>query len=411
MENLDSQPLFLKVYRSLVDMMELILVTNPKTLYETERLTRSSQRAVDNIEWIALTLIPDRPLNLNKSILIDAIMLPNKSISMTWSPDSGFKNSSSEDIKQRINFPETFLDTILGDSHRSDHRIQIILYNINRFFQDPDRVDDVTTIASPVVLTIIVDQKMNITKLVDPVIMQFPQFLWNDSYFPQCVYWEHSLNGGYGGWSGSGCQLIETTDDFIACSCNHLTSFSVLMTLCTNETSCPCEEQDEVALSYISFIGCIISAAALLVTISVLIIDIYQKKRSGKYKPAFLQLNMCLALLLALIFFILATQTTDTDNDWCTISAALLQYFLSSAVLLMLTEAISMYRDIVLAFQSGRPTNASWVFMKIALILAWGVPGVLVLILIILDFTIKTPVYGLVELYRNDRSPGISDGM
>ena len=36
---------------------------------------------------------------------------------------------------------------------------------------------------------------------------------------------------GHGGWSESGCKLIETTDEFITCSCNHLTSFSALMVL------------------------------------------------------------------------------------------------------------------------------------------------------------------------------------
>ena len=99
----------------------------------------------------------------------------------------------------------------------------------------------------------------------------------------------------------SGCQLIETTDDFITCSCNHLTSFSAVMViydilldrvavprpvtssidlqaLCASEnkhnTGCPCKEQDEDTLSWISLTGCVISAVALLLTILILIIDI-----------------------------------------------------------------------------------------------------------------------------------------
>jgi hypothetical protein len=44
----------------------------------------------------------------------------------------------------------------------------------------------------------------------------------------------------------------------------------------------------------------------------------------------------------------------------------LLQYFISSTVLLMMFEAIAMYRDIVLVFHSGKP------FIKSALIISWG---------------------------------------
>jgi hypothetical protein len=110
---------------------------------------------------------------------------------------------------------------------------------------------------------------------------------------------------------------------------------------------------------------------------------------------------------MALAFFILATQSVSEQGGWCVASAALLQYFVSSAVLLMLMEGISMYRDIVLVFTS----LASSKFMKIAITVAWGVPAVVVLILVIVQSTSGFKIYDLITIYRNDTSPGIADGM
>lgn len=44
-----------------------------------------------------------------------------------------------------------------------------------------------------------------------------------------CVFWNSSEGGGT--WSDSGCSVLESNSEYTVCSCNHLSSFAVLMAL------------------------------------------------------------------------------------------------------------------------------------------------------------------------------------
>ncbi|XP_036597064.1 adhesion G protein-coupled receptor E3-like isoform X2 [Trichosurus vulpecula] len=44
-----------------------------------------------------------------------------------------------------------------------------------------------------------------------------------------CVYWKSTEEGA--GWSTEGCSLLKTNDTHTSCSCNHLSTFAVLMAL------------------------------------------------------------------------------------------------------------------------------------------------------------------------------------
>lgn len=44
-----------------------------------------------------------------------------------------------------------------------------------------------------------------------------------------CVFWDASEEGG--SWSTQGCQVVESKAEYTVCSCNHLSSFAVLMAL------------------------------------------------------------------------------------------------------------------------------------------------------------------------------------
>ena len=36
------------------------------------------------------------------------------------------------------------------------------------------------------------------------------------------------MDGGYGGWSEEGCQLVKEDGDEVDCECDHLTNFAIL---------------------------------------------------------------------------------------------------------------------------------------------------------------------------------------
>lgn len=82
---------------------------------------------------------------------------------------------------------------------------------------------------------------------------------------------------GYGGWSRDGCRTIETTNGRVTCSCDHLTNFAVLFNpdvqiVYEPETNL---YNHQLALSYISYIGCGLSLAGILVTIITLLLFKY----------------------------------------------------------------------------------------------------------------------------------------
>ena len=44
-----------------------------------------------------------------------------------------------------------------------------------------------------------------------------------------CVFWNQTLDEGYGAWSEEGCRLVREDEDMAICTCNHLTSFGLLV--------------------------------------------------------------------------------------------------------------------------------------------------------------------------------------
>lgn len=44
-----------------------------------------------------------------------------------------------------------------------------------------------------------------------------------------CVFWDPSLDSGFGNWSSEGCRLVRNEDDKAFCECDHLTTFAILV--------------------------------------------------------------------------------------------------------------------------------------------------------------------------------------
>ncbi|CAH2245427.1 adhesion G- coupled receptor F3 [Pelobates cultripes] len=90
------------------------------------------------------------------------------------------------------------------------------------------------------------------------VIMSFPCNTKECHSTAICVFWNFTL----GKWSSEGCTT-KTDDEVASCLCNHLTSFSVLIS-----NILPQGHLDISILDYITNIGLIISVASLVVCIS-----------------------------------------------------------------------------------------------------------------------------------------------
>ena len=150
------------------------------------------------------------------------------------------------------------------------------------------------------------------------------------------------FSNGTGGWSTEGLTLVavDKLEHRVVCNSSHLTSFAVLVIVsnntqvyhgpyvcvCSND-GCACVSQftpeEEIALSAITYIGCVVSAFFLVITIVVLLacksvlyywhatVRVYCccRKPLNKGSLLYIHLNFCISLLLAQVVFLSGIQT------------------------------------------------------------------------------------------------------
>ncbi|XP_009951452.1 PREDICTED: G-protein coupled receptor 64-like, partial [Leptosomus discolor] len=202
-----------------------------------------------------------------------------------------------------------------------------------------------------------------------------------DNSTVRCVFWDFNKNGGHGGWSYEGCIVKESRVNETVCSCNHLTSFAVLMNLYGNT---PLNPTQELVLTFISYIGCGLSAIFLSVT---LVTYIAFEKIRRDY-PSKILIQLCAALLLLNLVFLLDSWIALYDTrGLCIAVAVFLHYFLLVSFTWMGLEAFHMYLALVKVFN----TYVRKYILKFCVV-GWGLPAVVVSIVL----AVSPDNYGLI---------------
>ena len=195
---------------------------------------------------------------------------------------------------------------------------------------------------------------------------------------PVCVYWDKLISG----WATRGCRHIGTMDqDLHICECNHLTPLALLIPY--SDAS-----EDDAVLGWISIVGCIISMISLfLVMLTYLMFSKWRKSLGNK-----ILFNLSVSLFCLLCSFLTAGQMSGYDKKcpmsgydeqrFCITAAAFTHYFLLSSFAWMLVEAIYQYVAYVVII--GVQTYKSR-FMRKAMPLAWGLPFLPIIGLLIYD--------------------------
>uniref|UniRef100_A0A5S6QF12 Latrophilin Cirl n=1 Tax=Trichuris muris TaxID=70415 RepID=A0A5S6QF12_TRIMR len=195
------------------------------------------------------------------------------------------------------------------------------------------------------VVTLLVPKEGPISNLPEPIILSFRLLKSTGSQNPQCVFWDPSvfMNGVYGEWSKDECHLAGRNETHVTCSCNHLTSFAVLMDIHGIEFP----STDKLALTIISYFGCVISVICLAATLATFsLFKFLQCDRTTIHK------NLCLCLLVAELVYMFGIWQT-TDRVTCGVVAVLLHYFFLAAFAWMLLEGFQLYSLLIEVFESG----------------------------------------------------------
>nr|XP_017514575.2 adhesion G-protein coupled receptor G4 [Manis javanica] len=211
----------------------------------------------------------------------------------------------------------------------------------------------------------------SIQNLADPVVITLQHIDGNQIYDQiHCAFWDFGNNNGQGGWNSSGCKVKETNVNYTICQCDHLTHFGVLMDLSRSAV----DVVNERILMLITYAGCGISSIFLGVALVTYIA--FHKLR--KDHPSKILINLCTALLmLNLVFLVNSWSTSFQKAGLCVSAAVTLHYFLLTSLTWMGLEAVHMYFALVRVFNIYIP---NYIF-KFCLV-GWGIPAIMVAIIL-----------------------------
>lgn len=188
----------------------------------------------------------------------------------------------------------------------------------------------------------------------------------------RCVFWEGRANNGRGGWSTEGCWINGILDDLVICRCNHLSTFTLLVSLAESNLR---DTVHGTVLTIFTIIGALLSIAGLMLIVVVFITVRSWRKPLG-HRIVF---QLSIALILLLLTFLVGVNNVS-NRLACKLAGVALHYFLFASFAWMTVEAYVQYLFLVKIFDTYVPH----LLLKASLI-AWGTPIVPILIVLIVD--------------------------
>ncbi|XP_039873812.1 adhesion G-protein coupled receptor G6 isoform X8 [Simochromis diagramma] len=298
---------------------------------------------------------------------LSAFMSPNKS-----DPQIDFKSKRPNPLAQ-VTLPASLLSRVSHAEADTPSRISFMFFNSPSFFQKKEE----NKLISYVVASSVVN--VPIHNLRDPVRIEIAHRSDPARGTLDCVFWNFTkiTLDGTGDWSKEGCKKnsTESTANKTVCLCDHLTHFGVLLDI--SQTSPSIDEKNNNILTFISYIGCgisaIFSAATLLTYIA------FEKLRRDY--PSKILMNLSTSLLFLNMVFLLDSWLSTMEKDGlCKAVAIFLHYFLLTSFTWMGLESVHMYIALVKVFN----TYIRRYILKFCIV-GWGLPAVLVVIVSAVD--------------------------
>ncbi|NXG94576.1 CELR1 protein, partial [Stercorarius parasiticus] len=228
---------------------------------------------------------------------------------------------------------------------------------------DPDRrslrLPNRPIINTPVVSTAIHSDGDLPPNLVEkPIIVEYSMLETEERTKPVCVFWNHSITiGGTGAWSSRGCELFSRNQSHIACQCNHITSFAVLMDISKREVG------DDRLMSFEGF-G---FSRAWILSMSF--------EHDSEHRQ---QMDPMLHCTEEPVTHQVVIQKSNSNfpalsplQFVCTVIAILLHYFYMSTFAWMFVEQLHIYRMLI------EVRNINFGHMRFYYVVGWGIPAII----------------------------------
>ncbi|XP_035164593.1 adhesion G protein-coupled receptor E4-like [Oxyura jamaicensis] len=146
-----------------------------------------------------------------------------------------------------------------------------------------------------------------------------------------CVSWK--LNNSEGQWTQQGCERVGGDNSNSICTCNHFSSFSIIMNINDDNK----EEQKNRVLEVVTRVGLSVSLLCLFLTIITFVLC-----RSLWSVSISLHLQLSICLFIADFLFLVPEYFT-TEKLACSIIAGLLHYFFLASFAWMFLEGLHLF--------------------------------------------------------------------
>ncbi|XP_077411084.1 uncharacterized protein adgrg2a isoform X2 [Vanacampus margaritifer] len=335
-------------------------------------LAASCNRMVRVVEDLGLkVLVSEQPAVLSSASLVVAVRkvdgsdFPEMSVNVfntehvQMSDGGGGGRSGKRDANMAsVYLPSSITEALSAEQRQQVRRVQFAFYTKAVFFQD--RTLSNLTLVSPVLASSVSNTSLsNLTHGIRFTIQNGRRV--HATRAAVCAFWDFAKNGGAGGWSSAGCSVVTATSWGTTCTCNHLTSFAILLDLSRGGINDPRQAQ---ILTFITYIGCGLSAFFLAATL----LTYLSFGKLLRDIPAKILVQLCLSLLLLnLVYLLDGWLARNPARGLCVATAFFLHYFLLTSFTWAGLEALHMYLSIVRVFTP----YLSRYMLKFALI-GWG---------------------------------------
>ncbi|XP_023182517.1 adhesion G-protein coupled receptor G2 [Xiphophorus maculatus] len=349
---------------------------------DPEVLSGSTNRLIHMVDNLALKLeVADIAVLSSASLVlaiktVDWTNFPETSVEILDINDVQLRRVRSSRVKRSapalgsVDLPSSITSGLSHEEKQQASRVQFTFYKTNSLFKDSSL--DNRTAVSPVLGSSVAN--LSISNLKDNITFTITHSNLTQDNVTSCVFWNFTKKNGSGGWDDTGCFVVSATPEYTTCSCNHLTSFAILLDLSREGIPDP---QQAMILTFITYIGCGISAVFLAVTL----ITYMLFEKLLRDIPAKILVQLCLSLLLLNLVFLLDGWLSNYENvNLCISTAFFLHYFLLSSFTWAGLEALHMYLSIVRVFTP----YLSKYMLKFSL-MGWGIPLIVVVIIVAVD--------------------------
>ncbi|XP_064847107.1 adhesion G-protein coupled receptor G6-like isoform X8 [Oncorhynchus masou masou] len=291
----------------------------------------------------------------------------------------------------QVTLPATLLKNLTDAETAAISRINFMFFSKIGLFQDKQ---DGMSLNSYVVASSV--GNYSISNLQDPVEIEIVHLNYQPKPKPTCMFWDFTMKNDSGGWNSKGCRVSPMSNgNKTICLCDHLTHFGILMDI--SGSAAQIDEKNTKILTFITYIGCGISAIFSAVTLLTYIA--FEKLRRDY--PSKILMNLSTSLLFLNMVFLLDGWLASFEMEGlCVAVAVFLHFFLLTSFTWMGLESIHMYIALVKVFN----TYIRRYILKFCIV-GWGLPAAIVATVVAIDKN----SYGKMEYGKGETGQGSSE--